>query len=543
MPPETIVSIDQNCHPLWDVVPKLHALARAGRPARHLVEDIDVAFTALGGSPDDPLRMVRERFHHSGGQDWGAALFYSEFMGRLPLDLRDLEPYLGQKLSAVARRCGTSVEELYNAHSPSDNWQLIGPSYVTETTHRVIGDLRVGETAPFLREMLDIARADMDRSFPAPDARKRTASWFQQQRAMLDDLLTRHEDAGLADLYDDWLTRSTGDAATVGRTSDRFALHRQAEDPLVTLFLGDYERAAELYNQALGDAHSSLHPLNVSKGELPLFATLEREGRRVRTEMALDGDTLHLAGETLALGGDGSLPVDALAAAGVRAIAGKAVLLVLQVRTGPAAASLALPRQGSLYTPASHALQRRLEEAGCLAGPVKPILRVRLALLDRLAEVDTPIRLPEYLAAVAGTDELPATKLAAQWRSWREDATRRLKAMQSDEGRQAWQRDAMPELHQQIDEMDTRRRELARENPKGEEIRELSHRIRELQSTVAGRTLQQVVRDTHVSQLDYWDSRGATWPWCIALGGETFYDRLLEQAEITPETPENVLTS
>lgn len=116
----------------------------------------------------------------------------------------------------------------------------------------------------------------------------------------------------------------------------------------------------------------------------------------------------------------------------------------------------------------------------------------------------------------------------------------RLKAMQSDEGRQTWQREAMPELHRQIDGMDTRRRTLARENPKGEEIRELSHRIRELQSTVAGRTLQQVIRDTHVSQLDYWDSRGATWPWCIALGGETFYDRVLEQAEITPET---VLTS
>ncbi|MGB2824768.1 MAG: hypothetical protein WBF17_27600, partial [Phycisphaerae bacterium] len=71
-------SIDQNCHSLWDALPKLHALARRGRRVMHFNEDIDSAFTSLGSRIDaDDLRLARERFHHSGGADWGAALFYT----------------------------------------------------------------------------------------------------------------------------------------------------------------------------------------------------------------------------------------------------------------------------------------------------------------------------------------------------------------------------------------------------------------------------------------------------------------------------------
>ena len=45
-------SIDQNCHSLWDVLPKLQALAGRGLQPTQFVEDIDVAFTALGSAPD-----------------------------------------------------------------------------------------------------------------------------------------------------------------------------------------------------------------------------------------------------------------------------------------------------------------------------------------------------------------------------------------------------------------------------------------------------------------------------------------------------------
>ena len=81
-----MLSIDQNCSSLWDAIPKLGALAAKGYPVAHYVEDIDVAFTSMGsGVGGDGLKLDRERFHRSGGQDWGAAMFYSAFLGRLPV--------------------------------------------------------------------------------------------------------------------------------------------------------------------------------------------------------------------------------------------------------------------------------------------------------------------------------------------------------------------------------------------------------------------------------------------------------------------------
>jgi len=35
--------------------------------------------------------------------------------------------------------------------------------------------------------------------------------------------------------------------------------------------------------------------------------------------------------------------------------------------------------------------------------------------------------------------------------------------------------------------------------------------------------------------MDYWDSRGAILPWCLALGGEQFYHRVVQGARIYEE--------
>jgi hypothetical protein len=167
-PPSIMFSIDQNSHPLWDAVPKLHALRARGLDVCHFIEDIDVAFTevgaALGGGG---LRLERERYYRGGGADWGAALFYHQFLGRLPVEVRDWEPLTGLSTKALASRLGRTLDDVYDEFSPSDNWQLIGPSYVGDGGHhRVIGDLTVAETAGFLREVLRTAKEDSLRAMP-----------------------------------------------------------------------------------------------------------------------------------------------------------------------------------------------------------------------------------------------------------------------------------------------------------------------------------------------------------------------------------------
>ena len=534
-----VFTIDQNSHSLWDSLPKLQALARAGLPVTHFIEDVDVAFTALGTSPGDPVRIARERFHRSGGQDWGAALFYSEFLGRLPVEIRDWEPHLGQAVAALAHRLGRSLDDLYDEFSPSDNWQLIGPSYAGDREHhRLIGDLGVAETAGAVRELLTMARRNCLEAFPSSASQTRVTEWFDREQAMAESLLARCADGRLVDLYRLWMGEHLGDGAELRLTSSLLATgadaHRTA---LLELFTRDYARAAALYNEAMAESGVPLRPLRTKEGELPFFAVMRREGRLVRTAAHLDGDELRVGGRTFALR-DGELPVSELRAAGIECLAGKAALLVIQARYGPAGRPLALPHRGSLYMPAAHCLARRLQKAGLLPETLQPVLRVRFRLLDRLAGLDTPIRLPAHLAAAMGRQEVPARELARNWRDLAADATRRLEDFRDDDARLDWQRRSLPDLFARLDALDARRRELAARDPKSAEVRRASHEHKAVQSQILDRTLRRVADDWQLRDLDYWDSRGALLPWAVALGGEKFYDELLARAELSRESPE-----
>jgi len=531
--PPVALSIDQNCNSLWDVAPKLQALAARGVRAMHCIEDIDVAFTAVGARPGDPLRIERERFYRTGGQDWGAALFYSEFLGRLPVDLHAWEPYTGLKTPALARQLGRSVDDLYDEFSPGDNWQLIGPSYAEDPRfHRLIGDVGVGEAMPFIRELLDKARADCLRAFPAGPSQRRVREWFEAEAERLDGLLADCGNAALPELYRKWMGGLLDGAAELSTTSGLLALGAPtAGGELLELFTRDYDAAAGLYNEAMAESAAGPRPLDLADGELPFFAVLRRSGRLVRTIARLDGGSLRLGDDAFRLR-EGGLPVSRLREAGILCLAGKAPLLVLQARlTGP----LALPYRGSLYMPAVHCLQRKLTEAGLLRRPLHPVLRVRLRLLDRMAELDAPLRLPAHLAAAFGREELPARDFAEGWRAVRQEAAGRLDRLREDDSREAWQQRAMPERHAERAELDARRRRMAAENPKAPELRELSHRVREIEAEVLDGTLRQIDRDWQVRDVDYWDSRGALPPWCVALGGEEFYNRLLAEAEVYEE--------
>jgi len=539
MTPSVMFSIDQNCHSLWDVIPKLQALVVRGHRVRHFVEDVDVAFTAVGASTDDnSLHFARERFYGSGGGDWGAAMFYSEFLSRLPVELRHWERMLGMKIAAVARRLGRSVGDLYDEFSPGDNWQLIGPSYVGDRHHhRLIGDLTVAEVQPFIRELIAIAERDMLERFPARASQLRLADWFANERRRLDSLLARSREGCLVDLYRLWIKEILGTSVDLDLTSSLTAAGACPDHTaLLDVFVSRYDLAAGLYAEAIAHTDSDVHPLHTEEGELPIFAVFLRDGRLVRAGAALDGDAVRIADRRFPLA-HGRLPMEALKQAGIRCLAGKALLLAIQARLGECGAPLALPHCGSFYMPAAIALQQKLSAHNLLPAPVHPVVRVRLRLLDRMASLDTPIRLPAHLAAAMGCEELPACRLAAACPDIAAEATARLDSMTTDAGRQQWQRDALPETFHEISALNHRRRKLAREDPKSADIRHLSHSVRRLEADILAATLQQIASDWQVSHLEYWDSRGAIMPWCIALDGEHFYDEVIARADIYEETP------
>jgi len=535
-------SIDQNCHSLWDVLPKLHALASRGYKVTHFVEDIDVAFTSLGSGPGGgQLRLERERFHRSGGADWGAALFYSEFLGRLPVEIRDWEPLTGMKTNALAKQLGRTVDELFDEFSPSDNWQLIGPSYIGDHRHhRVIGDLTVAETAEFLRRILEKAREDMLKAFPQRDSQQRLQRWFSRETELLEGLLTEHAEGRLVELYRAWLRSYLDETVHLNLTSNLFAVGERPEHTaLLEAFLADYELAAGLYNEAVEATDVRLRPLRTKDGELPFFAVLEHQGHRVRTGVFLRDGGMAIGDRTFKGNRGGRIPAADLRAAGVRCLAGKAILLVIAARLGPNGEALALPYRGSLYMPAAHRLAENLSKHGLLPGKLRPIMRVRFHLLDRLASLSTRIRLPAHLAPSFGTDELPASEFAANYRELAKAAAGRLDKMADPDARRRWRQASFPKLLESIDELDRRRRDLVAAGSAPEQVRRLWEESKALQRQLLDRTLRQIAADYQLRDLDYWDSRGALLPWSVALGGKGFYDELISQAEIYEDPPQS----
>ena len=539
----SMFSIDQNSNSLWDTLPKLQALGRSSRPVVHFVEDIDVAFTSLGAGVDDrassdlsELKIVRERFYPSGGQDWGATLFYSDFLGRLPVELRTLQGQLGMKISAAAKRIGRDIEDLYAEYSVGDNWMLVGPSYVGDRNHhRVMGDLSVKETARYLRETLQRAQADCLEKFPQEDSRARSREWFAAETHRMERLIESCGDESLADLYRRWLGEYLGDAVSLDATSSLFSLAADCpKTALLEVFLRDYATVAGLYNRSVTETDVGLHKLQIKHGELPFFAVLSHRGQLVRTELSfLDGE-LVIAEKSFAIRGS-RLPIEDLREAGVRCIVGKAVPLAMEVRIQPAGRALALPYRGSLYTPAVHRFAALLSENNLLSGPLAPIVRVRFGLLDHLKSLDTTIRLPEHLVSYFGSAEVPARRVGENYADIATEAAGRLGRFKDTAQRNQWVSENFPEQVRTIRELNQQKRQLAGGDSKSPQVRQIWKRIKTIENELLAATLHQIAMDYQAAHIDFYDSRGAILPWCIALGGESFYNEVIAKARITEE--------
>lgn len=537
------VSIDQNSHPLWDTVPKLDALIAKGLRGTHYLEDVDVAFTRRGAEAEGgQLEIMPERYYRGGASDWGATLFYTEFLGRNPLDVTSLESYTGMTTKALSRLLQTTVDGLYDWHSRSDNWQMVGPSYVdgNRERHRVIGDLTIAETLPHIQQLLAIAERDMTRSFPESAPRQRLEAWFAAERQAMDRLTgNRSPEEPLVELYRDWMTRHVPDAA-YALTSERFAIGNpdNANGPLVHLFLNQYEKAGEIYNQAIASTGVGLNKLATKSGELPFFLVWRRGGGLCRTSAALDGRTLVAADHGWRLHETArgwQLPAGQMMADGVCAVAGKALLLVLQARMGEDGRALALPYRGSSYMPAAYAFERELCAENLISEPIHPIYRVKINFLDSLRESSVMIRLPDHLAGAFGREELPACTFAEQLPDIVDMAQTALWRATSDTGRRQLLEELTPSLEAAANELEQTRRTLAANPETRDKASALWDDLKALRQRQWETFVDFIVARLHVADLDYFNSRGAILPWSIALGGMEHYRRLIATAEVYEE--------
>jgi len=537
------ISIDQNSNTLWDTVPKLAALCHHGLRGLHCLEDIDMAFTRRGAHPGDPtLELVRERYYRGGVSDWGATLFYSDFLGRLPLDVADLEPYTGWSTAALSRRLGCSVDDLYDRYSPSDNWQLVGASYADDSRfHRVIGDLAVADLAPHIRQLLGHVGEDLHACFPETSAQGRIDAWLSEERRLVEGLIEELADAPLTELYRRWVAARVPRDTELKLTSELFSLEHGRTPMLALLerFVLDYDEMARLYNESVEEAGVGVHPLHVSHGDLPFFVVAKRDGQLVRTAAALvDGQVV--AGDWRWTVTENGLPLAEMQRDGVCCLAGKALLLVLQVRLVGDGSPLALPHLGSLYMPAAYALERKLRAAGVLTEAVHPVQRVRLRFFESWQDCSTQVRVPAYLEGVFSANELPATVLADEIQAAATCAEALLAALREPAGREAWQKENCAALLAEREALETRRRAMVQGPHDKSEVRALYGQVKELDRQLLEALTDAAVQAMRIRDLLYYDSRGALLPWSIALGGESFYEGLLARSAILAETADDI---
>ncbi|NOY81485.1 MAG: hypothetical protein GXP31_10835 [Kiritimatiellaeota bacterium] len=533
--PSRFISIDQNSHPLWDPLPKLAAAASHGAVGIHYIEDVDVAFTRRGAAVGDPtLELTRECVYRDGQSDWGAALFYTEFLGRNPLDIRGIEPVVGMSLSSLARAMNTDVDGLYARWSISDNWQLVGSSYMGDKrVHRLLGDVTIQEVLPLIRNLWQRARQDMARAFADREAQTRLDRWFRTELDRLDRMTTELGDCSLAELYRCWMAAHLPEGTALGLTSSLFRVGAvpTAGQRLLLEFAADYDRLVPLYNAAVDEAAVGVSRLHAKRGELPFFTVWNRDGHWVRTEAFLREGRID-AGLASWKWTDTDLVWKQMSRDGVVALTGKALLLVLQARLGPEHPALLLPEHGSLYMPAAFRLERKLREAGLVPADLPSVHRVCLDFIRRLQHSRVRIVLPPYLATVMRCREIGAADLAAALPEAVNRSKQLLESLRDADMREAFLDATFPDDRKRIAELDQHRRRLARDPARRRDAGKLWDEIREIKKRVLERFVELVVCHMHTRAAGYWNSRGAILPWSIALGGEQFYEHLLRNARI-----------
>ncbi len=543
------ISIDQNSNPLWDPVPKLHALARQGWRGTHYVEDIDVAFTQRGVGPEhNEPTLAREQYYRDGSSDWGTALFYADFLGRNMLDVHQVAGYAGYKTSTLAKKLNyRDVDALFDAYSPGDTLQLVGPSYMSNAadTHRTIGDLCLAETQEYVFRLLEHARENLLERFPEEEPRARIDEWFSNQRTWLHKLLqNRGSMERLVELYKDWMEAETSDAVDVRYSSELFSFtpERLADEPGFSLFkqfLRDYDRMADLHNEAVHATDTAVKPLDTSAGELPFFVVRRRESRQLRTSLYLSGNKLSTGdGQEWTLGRNGAVPAAELQAAGVNAVAGKALVLVLQARCmKQGGGALCMPYKGSQYMNVAHRFEANLRKAEFLPDTIPPIMRVRFNVFDHWRRCSTIIRLPSYLSGAFSADELPAWRFAEEYPAVLKRAQDELARLTDDTSRQVFMHELFADKYRKREFLRERQRTLAEDPQTRPQAGEVWKQIKAIDEQLLDSLVKRIVQNIHITGLEHWNSRGAVYPWSIALGGQQFYEHILQQAEIYPERP------
>ncbi|MBN2450947.1 MAG: hypothetical protein JXR77_11190, partial [Lentisphaeria bacterium] len=114
-------------------------------------------------------------------------------------------------------------------------------------------------------------------------------------------------------------------------------------------------------------------------------------------------------------------------------------------------------------------------------------------------------------------------------------AEKTLRALADDDCRESAVSAHLPDLVRSRDALDTRRREIASDPQRRPEAAALWQQVKEADRGIATAVAEWVVGMLRLLDVRYYDSRGALLPWCVALGGVEFYERVVAAARVDEE--------
>jgi hypothetical protein len=415
---------------LWDEPTKaafckiVEAVA-PGTPIVAAVHDTDYfAKLPLGIASEDaaPFAILEHNDGDTRGL-WSAAGEISSLLGGENVPTRAFLTHNGVAFDRVARRYPGGESALLNTETAAWGWRAL---VHTQPHPRIAAEVRLEQVLGALKEQISWAFAQSYEIAPAPRAQFDVGA---QVLAWVDEYSAQNPKATLSDLYR-WLTPKLWCMARGGggcnlETSTSMELFRfnretcgRARFRIVDAFLNPATRQAarECYNEAV--AGSGIYTLDgFGVGALPFDVVVPGRGRGT---LRLENNSVWIQTED---------PIELCSSCACEsvfdladllerelgpsvALVGKAVSLISMLA---AEFIFVFHEKASSYTERTQKLNDCLRARG-ITLKLHPMLRLRYATWDALADTETTLHLPPHFAQAFGSEAIAASEFSARWK-------------------------------------------------------------------------------------------------------------------------------
>jgi len=526
---------DQNCSPFWDTWPKVEFLAKSGHNLLQIIHDTDILYR--GHSRKNSYHIKWLHLKHDGSSYYSPNLFYYRFLGRHnPFPVDKLESYTGLKLSKISALLNLSIENLYEKFGAYDKLALLGGDS-KKNGYRIAAGIKLSETYQSFEEFLDLIEEDMHEFVVTTDQKDNLIDVLNIWRAEVQAINEKNPNITISELFSLWMQSKFTKNVTFVGCSDYFRVIPENKNRFTFFldFVRGYHEYAECYNKALEINNSVISKLDIFKGELPFYVIRNIEGQLLRFPIFLENGNLVIQDQIL------NLPLvtweDLLSwceEMRVECLIGKAIPLMMQLRDGNYGVPMVMPKLGSPYTAIVDSYSKLLGER--FIG-IKDVSLVDFQIFDALQKANFSFRLPLFLQEIFKKEIVHCKLFVEQLPFYIREANRVLDECKRNP--QLTMREFYPSLTRNLADLEQKRTSqgliLAKIPKRTSEYQHEMVKYFEIKSSYSkiyreyvNKLCQLLVNQWHVSQLNYFNNRGAFELWSKTLGGINLYQSIID---------------